>query len=139
MSVNLVVLGGNVTKDPEMRQVGESKVVKFSIAVSRPYKKNDRNVTDFFECEMWGNRADYVSTHAVKGVPVVVTGRVEIDVSEKDGVTRRFTKIKCDDVEIYPKRNSSNNSTSDSADQTVAPPPTPKEESSVEDDSELPF
>ena len=106
MAMNMVVLGGNVIKDPEIKAVGEHKTVKFTLAVNRPYKKNDEYVSDFFDVDAWDRTAEYISKYVSKGTPVTVRGRIEIDVSEKDGNTRRFTHIRCEEIDIHGKRNS---------------------------------
>ena len=105
--MNVVILTGNVTRDPEVRTVGNDKVASFGLAVNRPYKKNDHPVADFFDIDVWGNQADYVGNYVKKGSRLCVNGSIEISTSEKDGQTRRFTKIRVGvggRVEIMDKR-----------------------------------
>lgn len=103
--MNVIILTGNVTKEPEVRMVGERKVARFSLAVNRVMKKNDHPVTDFFDCDAWGTQADFVEKHVHKGSSIGVTGRLEFDSYEKDGAKRKLTKVMVDRIEFNGKRN----------------------------------
>lgn len=72
---------GNVTGDPEIRQVGESQVAKFGIAVNG-YKDS----VEYFDLEWWSPNGAlaYVS----KGTPVLVEAELQTQKWEKDGVKR---------------------------------------------------
>lgn len=116
--MNVVILAGNVTRDPEVRTVGNDKVASFGLAVNRPYKKNDHSVADFFDIDVWGNQADFVGNYVKKGSKLCVNGSIEISTSEKDGQTRRFTKIRVGvggRVEILDKRDNGEGSATPAA------------------------
>ena len=88
--MNLVVLMGNLTRDPELTETSSGKAVcKFSIAVSRDFEEG----TDFFNCTAWGVQAENIAKYFHKGKKILINGRIKISESEKDGQKRRFTDI----------------------------------------------
>lgn len=88
--MNLVVLMGNLTKDPELSETSSGKsVCKFSMAVSRDFEEG----TDFFNCTAWGSTAENINKYFCKGKKILIKGRIKISESEKDGNKRRFTDI----------------------------------------------
>lgn len=125
--MNVILLTGNVTKDPEVRQAGDNKVAKFGLAVNRPYKKNDHFITDFFDVEVWGAQSDFVANYIKKGVRVAVKGSLEFDTYEKDGTSRKSAKVNVgmgDRVEILEKKSDAGETSASPADnsaKTAAP------------------
>jgi len=72
-----LIIAGNVGKDAELRntQGGES-VLNFTVAVSNGKDKdgNDRPAT-WFDCSLWGKRADSLKSYITKGSKLTVRGR----------------------------------------------------------------
>lgn len=101
MNVNKVTLGGRLTADPEIRFVNDKSVVSFSIAVDRSFNKEK---TDFFNCTMWGKRAETIHKHFHKGSRILLCGRIENDSWEADGVKKYSTKIVMDDFWFVDKK-----------------------------------
>lgn len=97
--MNLVILMGRLTKDPEIRisQGGDVTIGSFSIAVDRRLKKD---VTDFFNCVTFNKNAEFAEKYLRKGTKIVVEGEIQIDKYEKDGVTKYATKIIANHIEF---------------------------------------
>ena len=97
--LNKIVLMGRLTRDPEVRMAGESKVANFSIAVDRDVKnKNGERETDFIDCTAWAGRGEFVEKYFRKGSMIVVVGRLQIRKWEDEqGNTRRNAEIRVDD------------------------------------------
>ena len=77
---NNVQVGGNVTRDPELRYTPSgASVTNFSIAWNRRYERNGQQVEDvnFFDIVCWGTLADNVAASITKGVRVIVEGRLD--------------------------------------------------------------
>lgn len=74
--MNLVILKGNLTADPEFTKGKKDKPSKatFSIAVNRPY---DKEKVDFFYCTCWRATAEFVKDYFEKGQPILISGRIE--------------------------------------------------------------
>lgn len=94
--MNKVILCGNLTKDPEIKQVKDYSICTFSLAV------NDIKDTQFFNCEAWGTTAVTVANYVKKGQKLLVEGRIKIEKSEKTS----YTKIVIERIELIHPKNS---------------------------------
>lgn len=85
MGVNIVVLGGRLTKDPDIRhtttRTGESLTfANFTIAVNRDRKGADGTYpTDFHFCKAMGHSADFIEKYFGRGSEILVQGRLYDD------------------------------------------------------------
>ena len=72
-----LTLAGNVGKDAELRQTGGGdSVLSFSLAVDGGKDKNgNKRDSTWFDCSIWGKRADALQNYITKGSKLVVTGR----------------------------------------------------------------
>lgn len=79
-SLNKVFLMGNLTKDVETKQVGESVAGRFGMAVNRRYKGRDgwTEETTFVDCDVWGKQAELMAEHCTKGSCVLIEGRLKL-------------------------------------------------------------
>jgi len=82
-ALNLVVLIGNLTSDPEMKYTpnGTAKT-RFSIAVNRKYKDGSGQIQEevtYVPIVVWGAQAENCANYLKKGRPVAVEGRLRID------------------------------------------------------------
>ena len=77
--VNTVVLSGNIVRDGELKQVGQSTVLNFSIAVNRWWQENGEWKQDagFFDCEMWGQGASRAAERIFKGNHATLQGSLK--------------------------------------------------------------
>jgi len=91
MSINSCVLSGNVTKDPELREVGEHKVAKFGLAVNR-YVKGEKKVS-FFDCEVWNKTAEFAQQYVKKGSAVTVHGEARQDTWKDKDTDENRSKV----------------------------------------------
>ena len=106
--MNSFNLSGRLVKDPEVRDVGSTKVCVFTIANNRKIRSSRGGdgaekieITHFQDCELWAGPASYFGDAAKKGTYVVVSGPLETDTfTGKDGQTHRRTKIKVMDFDI---------------------------------------
>lgn len=92
MSINKVILIGNVGKDPEFRQTDKATVVKFSIATSEKYKDKPE-VTQWHNCIAFSQTADVINRHVKKGDRVYVEGKLQYGSYDKDGQKHHTTEI----------------------------------------------
>lgn len=101
-SFNQVTLMGNLTRDPELRQIpsGQS-VCSFSLALNRSYKDKDGNwqeATDFVDVVAWGPLGERIAQYVTKGRPVLVSGRLQSRQWEQDGQKRSKLEVVASDV-----------------------------------------
>ena len=83
--MNSWCLVGRLTKAPEIRVPKEKAVCTFSIAVNRPFKRDE---ADFFDCVSFGKVAEIIADNFDKGKQIAITGRGQQERWEKDGQKR---------------------------------------------------
>jgi single-strand DNA-binding protein len=93
---------GNLTRDPELRQIpsGQS-VCSFSLALNRSYKGQDgdwKEATDYVDVVAWGALGERVAQYITKGRPVLVNGRLQSRNWEQDGQKRSKLEVIAQDV-----------------------------------------
>ena len=99
--MNLVVMVGRLTKDPELRFVaGSGKAVcNFDIAVDRPFSKE--KTADFFRVVVWGKPAENAAKYLTKGKEVAIRGYLTTrNYDDKEGIKRYVTEIVADEVQF---------------------------------------
>lgn len=109
MSINKVFLCGNITRNPEIRKTANgSAVLSFSIAVNDRIKNQQtgqwEDRPNFFDCVMFGPRADSIVHYMTKGMKVAVEGKLRWNQFEKDGVKRSKVDVVIDDIELMQRR-----------------------------------
>jgi single-strand DNA-binding protein len=114
-SFNQVVLMGNLTRDPELRQIpsGQS-VCSFSLALNRSYKGADGNwqeATDYVDIVAWAALGERVAQYVTKGRPVLVNGRLQSRQWEKDGQKRSKLEVVANEVTFLGGRDGGENDT----------------------------
>jgi len=107
-SVNQVILMGNLTRDPELRQTptGQS-VVSFSLALNRAYKDQAgewQEATDFVDVVAWGPLAERVAQYLNKGRRCLVQGRLQSRSWEQEGQKRSKLEVLANDVTFLDGR-----------------------------------
>lgn len=110
-SVNQVILMGNLTRDPELRQTpsGQS-VVSFSLALNRAYKDQSGEwveATDYIDVVAWGPLAERVAQYLNKGRRALVQGRLQSRSWEQDGQKRSKVEVLANDVTFVDGRGES--------------------------------
>ena len=79
-SFNKVILVGNMTADPELKQTTAGvSICNFSIAVNRRFAKADQGQqsVDFINIVAWRQQAEFVSRYFKKGNPILVCGQLQ--------------------------------------------------------------
>jgi single-strand DNA-binding protein len=86
-NVNTLTISGRLTRDPELKHVGDSPLLRLGIATSKPYQQNGewKEKTGFYNVDMWGDGATRVEKHLRKGAPVLIEGELGYRSWEKDG------------------------------------------------------
>ncbi len=82
-SYNRVILLGNLTRNPELRDLSSgTAVADFGVAVNRHYTNSDGDARDevcFIDVETWGKQARNCSEYLQKGASVFVEGHLKMD------------------------------------------------------------
>ena len=101
-SFNKVILVGNMTADPELKQTTTgTSVCSFSIAVNRRYTKADQGqqTVDFINIVAWRQQAEFVSRYFKKGNPILICGQLQTRTwNDNQGQKRYATEVVADEV-----------------------------------------
>ena len=101
-SFNKVILIGNMTADPELKQTtAGTSVCSFSIAINRRFAKADQGQqsVDFINIVTWRQQAEFVSRYFKKGNPILVCGQLQTRTwSDNQGQKRYATEVVADEV-----------------------------------------
>ena len=121
-SFNKVILIGNMTADPELKQTTSGiSVCSFSIAVNRRFSKDGEQACDFITIQAWRQQAEFVSKYFKKGKPILVCGQLQTRTwTDKQGDKRYATEVVADEVSFV----GNSESTSEAKNQPVANPST---------------
>ena len=111
MSINRVVLTGNLTRDPELRRTQSGMaIMTFGIAVNDRRKNSQtgewEDYANFVDCTMFGSRAESVSNYLSKGSKIGLEGKLRYSTWERDGQKRSKLEVIVDEIEFLSPRNS---------------------------------
>src|SRR5690554_2702704 len=113
MSVNKVILIGNVGKDPEIKYFENDRAVaNFSMATTeRGFRAaNGTEVpdrTEWHNITCWGGLAKVVEQYVKKGDPLYIEGKIRTrSYDDKNGIKRYVTEINVDNLEMLGNRRS---------------------------------
>ena len=127
MSVNKVILIGNVGKDPEVNYIKEDlPVARFTMATSETYTKDGQKVTntEWHNVVIWRGLAKVVEKYVKKGSKLYIEGKITNRQYEKDGQTKYFTEIVANNMQMLDSKNTTsanNNEATPSATASTAP------------------
>ena len=98
MSLNKVMIIGNLGRDPEMRYTPSGQAVtQFTVAVNRNYKDGQgewQEETEWFRVVAWGPLAERTAEYLRKGRKVYVEGRLQTrQWEDRDGQKRYTTEL----------------------------------------------
>ena len=109
VSINRVVLVGNLTKDPELRHTPSGTAVcNLRLAVNTRRKDETGQWVDkpnYFDITVWGNQGERCAQYLSKGRPVAVDGRLEWREWETpEGNKRQAVDVVADSVQFLGSR-----------------------------------
>lgn len=116
MSLNKVMLIGNVGKDPEVRYLdgnnpnqGATKVAQFTLATTERYRDRNgelRENTEWHNIVAWRNSADVAEKFIRKGTQVYIEGKLRTrSWTDQTGNKRFTTEVAVDNLQLLGKRN----------------------------------
>jgi single-strand DNA-binding protein len=108
-NINRVVMTGNLTRDPELRNTGSGTAVcSLRIACNTRRRDASGEWTDkpnYFDVTVWGAQGENCATYLEKGRPVAIDGRLEWrEWQDKEGNKRQSVDIIADSVQFLGSR-----------------------------------
>ncbi len=121
-TVNKVILIGNITKDPFVKNTtGDKKIATFTVATNRYYKSatgESLSEAEYTNCVAWGPIADQAEQFLVKGKLVYIEGRLKTRVIDKeDGTKLHKTEVVVAQLIFLSKREDFEGNTASSHDE----------------------
>lgn len=109
MSINKVLVSGNLARDAELRATtGGTAVLSFTVAVNDRRKSAQtgerEDVANFVDCVAFGSRAEGLAPRLRKGTKVSLEGKLRYSSWEKDGQKRSKLEVVMDELEFVGPR-----------------------------------
>lgn len=100
--LNVVVLTGRLTADPELKTTTSgTSVCSFSIAVDRRYKSGEERQADFINIVTWRTTAEFVSKYFKKGQMIAIEGSIQTRrYQDKEGKNRTAFEVVASNVQF---------------------------------------
>lgn len=141
MSVNKVILVGNVGNDPDVRHLeNDLSFARFSLATSERYKdKNGQRVdrTEWHNIVVWRGLAKVVEEYVKKGSKLYVEGKIQTrKYQDKENVEKYMTEIVVDNLQMLDRKSDGGHAGSTS--EKVSEPANNQSYETTKDD-DLPF
>ena len=114
-NVNRVILAGNLTRDPELRQVaGDHTVCHLGLGINRTWTDSSgqrQEEATFVEAEAWGRTAEVIEQYVHKGDPLLIEGRLKLDQWEdQEGARRSRLKVVIESAQFLSTRGAADSS-----------------------------
>ena len=105
MNFNRIMLGGNITRDPQLSYLpSQTAVVEFGIAVNRKWKSKEGEQKEevcFVDCRAFGKTAENLNKYIHKGDPLFIEGRLTFDSwTAQDGTKRSKHRVTVDNFQF---------------------------------------
>jgi single-strand DNA-binding protein len=106
MNYNKVLIGGNITRELELRYTPKgTAVLEIGVAVNRKWKDGNGEVREevaFVDAIAWGRQAEVIAEHFGKGRPIFIEGRLAQEEwqDKETGKARRKTRVVVEDFKF---------------------------------------
>ncbi len=132
MSVNKVILLGNVGKDPEVRHLESgASVANFTLATSERFKDRSgaaQEKTEWHNIVCWRALADIVEKYVKKGTQVYIEGKIRTrNYTDQNNQTRYVTEIYADTLQLVGRKSDNPASQGGYVPQHTTPAPQPQQ------------
>ena len=115
MSINKVVITGNLTREPELKRTASGMAI-LNLGVTVNDRRKDPksgewgDYANFIDCVMFGTRAESISNYLHKGIKVAIDGKLRWSQWEREGQKRSKVEVTVDDIEILTPKGEQPNS-----------------------------
>ena len=108
MSINVVVISGNLTRDPELRHTnGGTAILSFGVAVNdrrrNPHTQEWEDHPNFVDVTVFGARAEALGRYLSKGTKVALSGKLRYSSWERDGQKRSKLEVIAEEIEFLSR------------------------------------
>lgn len=108
MSVNVVCISGNLTRDPDLRVTSSgTPVLSMGVAVNdrrrNPQTGDWEDYPNFVDAILFGSRAEAVKRYLSKGSKVAIEGKLRYSQWERDGQKRSKLEVIVEEIEFMSR------------------------------------
>ena len=97
--MNKLIIKGNLTKDIDVKTTSNGVLVgEFTVANNERVGENE--VTTFIKCVMFGERVEKVCPYLLKGVKVLVDGRLEVKTVVNEQLYNTYVSLYVNELDI---------------------------------------
>lgn len=104
--VNIAVVSGRLTADPDIRQSGDYTVINFTVASN--HRRNGEDGAEFIRVTYARKNVGQLLDYLKKGTSVVVSGSICAGSFQKDGGWKNYFSVSAQDIRLSGKRDSTN-------------------------------
>lgn len=131
--MNIHIIHGRLVRDPELTKGNDDKSSRCNFTVATDRRYGDE--TDFFDCVIFGKRAEVISKYFRKGSEILVSGEGQIrSYEDKNGVKRKAYSVLASDFNFCGSKNDGSN-----VQQTAPEEPEPEPDGFKEIEEDIPF
>lgn len=108
--VNKIILQGRLTRDIELKRVGQDNIAttEFTVAWSEKYKEKETKC--FLRCKAWRGTAEFLEKYFSKGQELVIIGQMVTEEWETDGEKKSRTICNVESVSFCGSKGNNVNS-----------------------------
>ena len=124
--MNKVILCGRLTRDPEAicsQKATQILVVKYNLAVDRPFKRNGESTADFINCVVFGKAGEFAEKYFRKGTKIIVSGRIHTGSYMNNNGQKVYTTDVVVEEQEFAEKKERNEKTYQNQNTQPAPPP----------------
>lgn len=126
MSINRVIISGNLTRDAEVRSTKNGSIVTgFGVAVNDRRKNQHtgewEDWPNFVDCTIFGTRGEKLAAYLAKGTKVAIEGKLRYSSWERDGQRKSKLEVVVDDFEFMSSRHGGQQPAAPAGDPAGAP------------------
>lgn len=109
MAMNKITFIGNLTRDPEMKEIAGAQCANFTVASSTRTKGADGNpITNFYNCTAWRQAGETICKYLKKGSKVGIIGDLCLrPYKDSNGNDRMSPSVTVTDFEFLNSRSES--------------------------------
>lgn len=109
MSINKVIISGNLTRDAELRATQSGMpVLGFGVAVNDRRRNQQtgewEDYPNFVDCTMFGVRAEKIAPYMLKGTKTAIEGKLRWSSWEREGQRHSKLEVIVDEIEFMSRK-----------------------------------